>query len=178
MTANCQRQWRDVTNAKSETKAIQILAEVLADKQGKSFVLNLEPKDAELCIEILDRASHFAVFAPLSLRLIWFRQGIKRNGLNPSQKQDFFSALRRLAASRGHLPESMVMSEEIKVEEEILASGGFSDVRRGIYEGHRVAVRALRVTLKDDISKIRKVSDEIIFYHLGCSLDHPPLAIL
>ena len=52
----------------------------------------------------------------------------------------------------------MVIAEKIEVEDEILASGGFSDVRGGIYKGHRVAVKTLRVASRDDVRKIRKVS--------------------
>lgn len=52
----------------------------------------------------------------------------------------------------------MMITEKIEVEDQILASGGFSDVKRGNYRGHLVAVRALRVTVQDNVSTIRKVS--------------------
>jgi serine/threonine protein kinase len=52
----------------------------------------------------------------------------------------------------------MMITEKIEVEEKILASGGFADVRRGTYMGHLVAVKTLRVAEKDDFLKIRKVS--------------------
>lgn len=52
----------------------------------------------------------------------------------------------------------MIIADQIEVEDQILASGGYSDVRRGNYKGHLVAVRALRVTAQDNILEIRKVS--------------------
>ena len=91
-------------------------------------------------------------------RLRWLHQGIANHNLEVAEKQRFFTALRRLAASHGRLPESMIITEKIEVGHKILASGGFADVRCGSYGGHRVAVRALRLTLEDDVSKIRKVS--------------------
>ena len=96
-------------------------------------------------------------------RLRRFRQGIARHELKATEKQYFFVTLRRLAAVHERLPESMVIAENIEVEDRILASGGFSDVRCGRYKGHRVAVKALRVTMQDDLEKLRKVSANVIF---------------
>ena len=51
----------------------------------------------------------------------------------------------------------MMIREEIKVSEKILASGGFADVRTGMYKGHPVAVKTTRVMKQDNFLKIRKV---------------------
>jgi len=73
----------------------------------------------------------------------------------------------------------MIITKKVRVANEILASGGFSDIRSGSYMGHRVAVKALRVAVKDDVVKIRNVSaGRYVLRNLGCGLDHPPLAIL
>ena len=67
----------------------------------------------------------------------------------------------------------MVIAEKIEVEDMIHASGGFSDIRCGRYGGHRVAVKTLRVTMQDDIQRIRKVRRR--WYHLRYpeqGLDH------
>ena len=71
--------------------------------------------------------------------------------------------LRRLAGYHGRLPDSMIITERIEVEDKILASGGFADVRCGRCIGHLVAVKTLRVAKKDDFLKIRKVSVNNIF---------------
>jgi len=52
----------------------------------------------------------------------------------------------------------MMITGKIEVEDEILASGGFADVRIGKYMGHLVAVKTMRLAEKDDSVKIRKVS--------------------
>ena len=57
----------------------------------------------------------------------------------------------------------MIITEKIAVEDEVLASGGFADVRRGSYMGHLVAVKTLRFAEQDDLLKIRKVSVDVIF---------------
>jgi len=51
------RLWEETTRTTDEGKAVRILAEILVDKEGRTFILNLERKDAELCIEILDYVS-------------------------------------------------------------------------------------------------------------------------
>ena len=52
----------------------------------------------------------------------------------------------------------MMIAEKIGVGTDILASGGFSDVRSGEYMGHLVAVKTLRVATPDDLPGIRKVN--------------------
>jgi serine/threonine-protein kinase TNNI3K len=66
--------------------------------------------------------------------------------------------LRRLAGCYGRLPDSKTITGEIEVSDKILASGGFADVRCGIYMGHFVAVKTMRVAVLDDFTRIRKVS--------------------
>ena len=51
----------------------------------------------------------------------------------------------------------MMIAEKIEVGTDILASGGFADVRSGEYMGHLVAVKTLRVAATDDLVRIRKV---------------------
>ena len=41
------------------------------------------------------------------------------------------------------------------------ASGGFADVRMGVFEGKEVAVKTLRVSEADDKVKIRKVREQV-----------------
>jgi len=64
-----------------------------------------------------------------------------------------------------------MITEKIEVGDQILASGGFADVRIGKYMGHLVAVKTMRLAEQYDLLKIRKVSVSIFF--LG-SPDHPP----
>ena len=52
----------------------------------------------------------------------------------------------------------MMIAGNIEVGKDVLASGGYADIRRGTYLGHLVAVRALKIHLTDDHQKIRKVS--------------------
>jgi len=57
----------------------------------------------------------------------------------------------------------MAITEEIKVSEEIVGSGGFADIRTGTYKGHLVAVKTIRIGKWDNVPKIRKVSVNSIF---------------
>jgi len=162
MAKNYQRLWKDVTSTSDEGKAVRTLADILLDKDGRTFISNLAREDAELCIEILDHVSRNPYPLP-SRRLRWFRQGLAEHNLKTTEKQVFFVALRRLAAIHGRLPESMMIAEDLKVSDKVLASGGFADVRTGTYMGHLVAVKTMRVAEQDGFLKIRKVSINDIF---------------
>ena len=52
----------------------------------------------------------------------------------------------------------MTIADNVCVQRDILASGGFSVVHRGTYMGHPVAVKTLMVAEQDAVVKIRKVS--------------------
>ena len=47
------------------------------------------------------------------------------------------------------------------------ASGGFADIRMGVFKGEDVAVKSLRVSEVDDKAKIRKVRKQVILSHPG-----------
>ena len=59
----------------------------------------------------------------------------------------------------------MKIAGKIEIADELLASGGFADLRSGMYEERLVAIKTLRFTAGDDYMKIRKVS--INDGHLG-----------
>ena len=56
--------WKTVTSTSDEGRAVRTLVEIVLDKEGKAFILNLKRKDAELCIEILDRVSRELYLLP------------------------------------------------------------------------------------------------------------------
>jgi len=57
MTKEPRRLWEEVASIADEAGAVRALCEILADKDGRCFVSHLERKEAELCIEVLDRVS-------------------------------------------------------------------------------------------------------------------------
>ena len=57
----------------------------------------------------------------------------------------------------------MMITDEIKVSDEIFPSGGYADVRIGAYKGRLVAVKTMRVAKQDGLLKVRKVSVSGIF---------------
>ena len=157
MAKNFQKLWQDLTSLTDETMAIRALANILVDREGRAFVSSLDRTSAEYCIDILDRVSSDPRPSPFPSSS--FHQGIAEGNLRTTaEKQVFFVTLRRLTGIHGKLPESMVIREEIEVGKQILASGGFADVRSGTCKGHLVAVKTLRVAEIDDLQKIRKVS--------------------
>ena len=59
----------------------------------------------------------------------------------------------------------MVITDKIdySVPGHLQTSGGFADIKPGLYKGYTVAVKVLRVALTDDFEKIRKVSGKDAF---------------
>ena len=51
-----------------------------------------------------------------------------------------------------------MITDEIEVSDNILASGGFADVRTGTHLNALVAVKTMRVGEGDDFMSMRKVS--------------------
>lgn len=69
-----------------------------------------------------------------------------------------FKKFRQLCGRAGSLPVSHIIPGKlIKMTEHSIASGAFGDVWEGIYNGNRVAIKALRVYKVDDVRKARKV---------------------
>ena len=57
MAKDYRKLWAKVADVTEGTESTRILAEILTDEQGGTFVSQLGRRDAELCIEILDRVS-------------------------------------------------------------------------------------------------------------------------
>jgi len=88
----------------------------------------------------------------------------------------FFLTLRRLIGRHGILPDRLRMAGNIEISDEILAFGGFADLRSGTYKGHLVAVKTMRIAARDDLQVIRKVTTDVNCP--GRGLIHSVLAIL
>ena len=68
-----------------------------------------------------------------------------------------FNIFRRLCGKIGHLPESYLLPDKFDLSGLPLTSGGFAEVRMGMFGGKTVAVKSLRVSELDDKATIRKV---------------------
>ena len=157
MARDFERMWKDIASPNDEARAVRALAEILTEKEGRTFISSLERDDAEVCIDVLDNVSSNCVHS-LVCNLKRFGQGIAGHRLNATERQIFLIALRRLAESHGRLPDSMVITEKIEIEPKVLANGGFADVRLGRHMGCLVAVKTLRVPATSDIQMVKKVS--------------------
>jgi len=49
--------WKKARTEKGETESVRTLAKILSSKEGRVFIQDLDPPDAEFCIEILDHVS-------------------------------------------------------------------------------------------------------------------------
>ena len=163
MAKDYQQLWKEVTSAIDEAKSVQTLARILVDREGRAFVSRLEPKDAELCIKILDHVGRTSRSFPFPVLGGLSDQGIAEHNLKTAEKQAFFVTLRRLSGYYGRLPDSIIITDKIEIDDKTLTSGGFADVRCGTYLGQLVAVKTMRVPEYDDLRRIRKVSTNRCF---------------
>lgn len=57
MVKDYRQLWDGALNATAEAESVSTVLEILADKEGRTFISSLDSKYAELCIEYLDQVS-------------------------------------------------------------------------------------------------------------------------
>ncbi|KAF9651283.1 kinase-like protein [Thelephora ganbajun] len=104
----------------------------------KQHNLNFEiqKEGVEALLEVFDKVLEYRPFDPLISKQ--FRQLCGRSELVPAS---YFISRERIST----------------VGEHPVASGGFGDVWKGIYEGRHVAIKALRVYKRDDMRKVKRI---------------------
>jgi hypothetical protein len=133
-------------------------------------LMGLSDEDARLLIEIIDEVRFSRTFFDTcSLISSPDTKAFRVARLETEVRHLAFTVLRRLCGRIGHLPESYLLSEELKFSGSGLprASGGFADVRMGVFKRKNVAVKSLRISESDNKAKIRKVGDQATSSHLG-----------
>ena len=144
--------WNSVANTNDKAEAVLALSKISTDKEGRDFIVSLGREEIQLCINILDRVS-FDLHLPLSSSQM-VHQGIVETNLGPTEKQNFFFLLSRLAERHGRLPDRMMMTTKIEVLDEIPILGGV--IGPIMYEGCPVAVKIARYAFSWDLKKIKK----------------------
>ena len=84
-------------------------------------------------------------------------KAFRASPLDNELRQVALGVLRELSNRTGHLPESYLLSDKFDISGKVVASGGFADVRKGMFKGKNVAVKTLKVLPTDDKAKIRRV---------------------
>jgi hypothetical protein len=161
MASEINKLWTRVRSTKNEAEAVRGLVKILSSKEGRTFVVGLEPADGVLCIEILDYVRSNPPSTTIRCaRSLMKIQALAEHKLLPSERQVFFGTLAELVETHGWLPGSVAITEKIDIPDsgEPCISGGFADIRKGQHNGRTVAVKMTRVQESDSLEKIRKVS--------------------
>jgi len=144
----------------------------LSSKDERTYILALSEPDARIFIEIIDRVCSSRMSSgACSNDFIPDMKAFRVARLDTKLRQLAFGVLRRLCGRIGHLPDSYLLSAKFDLSGMPCASGGFSDIRMGVFKGKDVAVKSLRVSEVDDKEKIRKVGPYVTPPHPG-SLTH------
>ena len=147
---------------------LDLFRSFLSSKDERINILALSEEDARLFIEIIDRVCSSRTFSGVcSLILSLDMKAFRAARLETELRQLAFSVLRKLCGRIGHLPDSYLLSDKFDLSGLPRASGGFADVRMGVFKGRDVAVKSLRVSEVDDKMKIRKVGNQATFSNLG-----------
>ena len=146
-------------NPKSE-EFLGLFRSFLLSKDERASIILLSEEDARLFIEIIDKVRFPRMFSGVgSVISPLGKKAFREAQLDKDLRIIAFGILRKLCGRIGHLPESYLLSDKFDVSGLPRASGGFADVRVGVFKGKTVAVKSLRVSEMDDKMKIRKVRD-------------------
>ena len=77
--------------------------------------------------------------------------------LDPPAKRRHVGALIQLSRASGLYPECMILRGIKLVGGDAVAGGGYGDVWKGSLQGQQLAVKVLKIFLKDDLTKLLKV---------------------
>ena len=94
---------------------------------------------------------------------------LKKAQLPHATRSHAFKLMRRLAGASRQVPKSYLVGTFTwyKVEKRVIASGGFADIRKGKLNGMDVAVKTIRIPIKnekelDEIHEVRNAADCLI----------------
>ena len=120
-------------------------------------------KDAATIINTIDKVSWSRPFvsgAPLTTSISPSApKMLKENQAADRTKSRAYKLLRRLAGASLQVPKSYLVGKwtRFKVEDEVIARGGFADIREGKLGGMVVAVKTLNTSHTADANAIHKV---------------------
>ena len=152
---------------KSEEFAALFLS-FLSSKDERTNILALSEEDAKLFIEIIDKVylprTYFDVCSLIFSLIV---KAFRAARLEPELRAVAFGVLRKLCGRIGYLPESYLLSHKFDLSGSPRASGGFADIRMGVFKGKDVAIKTLRVLELEDKARIRKVGNQTAPSHPG-----------
>ena len=149
----------------------EVFQALLSSKDERTDILALSGKDAELVIEIIDRACLSRTFlGACSLIFSLSVKALRAARLETGSRHHALRVLGRLCGKVGYLPESYLLPDEFHPSGSPCASGGFADVWMGAFKGKNVAIKTLRVSQMNKAG-IRKVGNKTTSSYLG-SLMH------
>ena len=141
---------------------VQWFRSSLLSKDERTNILASSGGDAKLFIEIINMVcSPRIFFGGSSLIFSLDIKALHVAQLEPQLRHLSMCLFVRLCGKTGHLPESHLLSDEFDLSEKPRVSGGFADVRMGVFKGKDVAVKSLRISEVDDRAKIRKVGNRV-----------------
>lgn len=150
--------WEAAADSTDKIKAVRCLAKILAKDKERHFISDVGKEGAELCIDILNYVSCYLFLSPFDAS-DGLCQALENLALSSREMNRFLNAVRRLSDHYVISPCHVVVLHDLRVSDEVLASGGFGDVRAGWYKERRVAVKTAKVKPTDNLEKKTKVSN-------------------
>ena len=154
----------------------ELFRSFLSLKDERVNILALPEEDAKLFIEIIDRVCfHRTAFGSCLLIPSLDIKALRAARLEPELRRLAFSVLRKLCGRVGYLPKSHLLPDEPELSGLLRASGGFAELRVGVFKGRGVAVKTLRVSEVDDEARINKVGNQAASSYIDSLTDRTAL---
>lgn len=129
--------WKDLGG--SESVSPHELEQLVGNEENRNVALRLAKKDAAVVINVIDKV----------LKRI---EGPEETRLNA------LKMLRKLAGDTRQVPKSYLIGKQTRytVKKQIIATGGFADVREGVLGNEVVAVRTLRTSMQTNVEGLHQ----------------------
>jgi hypothetical protein len=149
------------------------LAKMLASQEGMDIAMSLQGADALTLVDVLDQVSRPAKIG--TSHFITPAQAFEASGLLPvGLQRKSIHILRTVCGLQIILPHSCILSDDTSKEGDIaFASGRFADSWKGRHNGKPVRLKAFRVYMAENPSKLKQVRKRSQLNSMCYSTDSP-----
>ena len=143
------------------------ISTLVDDEENIYITLKFRGKDAAFVINTIEKVRRFPLGLPP--RLSTHLQIILKGQVPPTTRLQALQLMWRLAGASCQVPKSYLIGTfaRYNVEKRVIAKGGFADIRKGKLNGMDIAVKTIRIQIKNEkelqeIHEVRNAADCLI----------------
>ncbi|KAF9641864.1 hypothetical protein BDM02DRAFT_321745, partial [Thelephora ganbajun] len=133
------RQWRHLASRNLKPTDRQQIPPLVNNENNRKIALGFRGEDAAIVINTIDKV-------------------LKGDLVSDTTRSHAFKLMRKLAGASRQVPKSYLVGTftRCKVEKNVIASGGYADIRKGRLKGMDVAIKTIRTSLQTDVDKVHE----------------------